>query len=107
PGFKASTVMSVNGHIGETFYLPLFKAKNGDPDNYQAGVGQGSHYNYDIVRFVPITIMQPDKTNREIVVRPSAYIDPAAVYDLTTLTPAGGSATPTTITSFTTPKLSQ
>lgn len=93
PGFKASTVMAVNnyastlqaisynsGHLeqryfGKVFLLPLFKAKDGSSDNYQAGVGQGSSYYYNITRFVGVRIMPTAQSNREILVQPAPYVD--------------------------------
>ena len=65
PGFKAPTVMEVNDHAGQIFILPLFKAySKGDGNGkegkgYEAGVGNGSDYNYNIVQFVAIRLMEP------------------------------------------------
>jgi hypothetical protein len=108
PGFKASTVKEVNDNVGKTYLLPLFKAKNSSATNYEAGVGQGSKYSYNIVRFVPITIMPPNQSNKEIVVQPSGEVDPLAEFDLPTVVPAGsGAETIESRTTFTTPKLTQ
>jgi Flp pilus assembly protein TadG len=93
PGFKASTVMEVNNYTGQSFLLPLFKAYNGDPSNYQAGTGQGANYYYNIVGFVPITIMPVESTNTQIVVQPTNFFDPTILVDPTTITPGGTSST--------------
>jgi hypothetical protein len=104
PGFKSSTVKEVNDYvstvvevndyastletstdssgqqkqryIGKVFLLPLFKAKDGSPANYQAGEGQGSNYYYNIVRFVGVRIMPTQDPNHDIVVQPAPFIDP-------------------------------
>jgi Flp pilus assembly protein TadG len=92
PGFKASTVSEVNNYSGSSFLLPLFKAYNSDPSNYQAGTGQGANYYYNIVGFVAVTIMPVDSSNRQIVVQPTNYFDPTIVVDPTTITPGGTSS---------------
>lgn len=105
PGFRASTVMAVNDHMGEVYILPLFKAKNSDRADYEAGVGQGSKYDYNIVQFVAVRIMPTNQTNREIVVQPVAYADPNAVFDATSVLPAGSASQLTT--TFAVPKLTR
>ncbi len=92
PGFKASTVSEVNNYTGTSFLLPLFKAYNSDPSNYQAGTGQGANYYYNIVGFVAVTIMPVNDSNRQIVVQPTNYFDPTIVVDPTTITPGGTSS---------------
>ena len=107
PGLKTSDIHAVAPHVGDTYLLPLFKPYDaGVPDSttYQAGVGCGSHYDYNIVKFVGIRITYVD--NSSIHVQPASELDTNAV--LTGVTPA---APPTVgsplVTTFTTPKLSQ
>jgi hypothetical protein len=105
-GFKASNVMEMNADVGNTYLIPLFQPVNNgvpNPNTYQAGVGNGSNFNYDIVQFVAVTIMPVSDTNRQIVVQPAAYIDPSAVFAPSSVVPMGTSSFSTT---FTAPKLS-
>jgi Flp pilus assembly protein TadG len=105
PGMKSSTIMAVNDYVGGTYLLPLYRAKNSSESDYQAGVGEGSHYYYNIEAFVAVTIMQPDKSNGEIVVQPGTYVDVEDVFDPSSIAPAGTSST--VITTFVAPKLSE
>lgn len=108
-GFRASMVMDINNHVGETFVLPLFKPfqqsttttvtttnKNGKTTtttvttDYEAGVGTGSHYSYNIVAFVAVKIVEPAARNRDIRVQPAAVIEPNAVFQ--NLQPASGTS---------------
>jgi hypothetical protein len=104
-GFKASNVMDMNALVGQTFLIPLFQPVNaGTPNasNYQAGSGNGSHYFFDVVQFVAVTIMPVSSTNSQIVVQPAAYIDPSAVFAPGSVVPMGTSSFSTT---FAAPKL--
>jgi hypothetical protein len=65
-------------------------------------VGQNAYYN--IMGFVGVQITQIDKS-KAAYIQPSAAIDPTAVFDLTTVAPAG--TTSQFMTTFTTPKLTQ
>lgn len=102
-GFKASNVMDVNNHIGQTYIIPLFTPKDSG-SNYQAGVGNGSNYNYNVVQFVGIKIVQPDSTNRQIVVQPVAITDPTILLNSGSVAPLGTSST--FVTALAPPKLS-
>jgi hypothetical protein len=102
-GLKTSDIHSLEIHVGATYLLPLFKPSNPGPNNYAAGVGQGSNYYYNIVEFVGVTITYVD--NKSVYVQPTDVIDPNAVFDPTTVTPAG--TTSSLVTTFTAPKLSQ
>lgn len=109
-GFKSSLVQDVNDRVGQTFIIPLFKPYNNgnnytDDNSYQAGNGQGSNYDYNIVEFVGLKIMTPNDYNREILIQPAAVIDPNAVFTSGTLNPAGTSTN--LVTTFTTPKLTR
>ena len=107
-GFKAANVMDVNIYIGKSFIIPLYEPKNANANSYEAGVGQGSNYDFDIVAFVGITIMQPKNTNREVVVQPAAIVEPDAVFLTGTVMPAQPpDKTSKLVTTFTTPKLSR
>jgi hypothetical protein len=106
-GFKAKNVMDMNARVGTTFLLPLFQPVNSgtpNPSTYQAGTGNGSHYFYDVVQFVGVTIMPVSDRNRLIVVQPAAYIDPSAVFNAPTVVPMGTSSSFST--TFTAAKLS-
>ena len=109
-GFKASLVMTINNYVGQTFMLPLFTPVNAGTaannySDYQAGTGNGSHYYYDIVQFVAVTIQQPSSSNRQVVVQPAAMIEPNAILNPATIAPVGTSSQ--LVTTFTTPKLTQ
>ena len=98
-GFKASNCMDINQHVGKTYILPLFKPFDNSTNSYDAGTGNGSHYDYNIVRFVAIKILTSPKTNKEVWIQPVLSTDPNVV--LTNTTPATG----TTFTSAITLKL--
>lgn len=114
PGDKASAAMAVNDYVGKSFVLPLFWAAQYDTSasvstnsNYKAGVGQGSNYDYNIVQFVGVKVMYTSDANKEIIVQPSAVIDPNAVFSSGTLVPAGSGSSTTLVTTFSTPKLTR
>lgn len=121
-GFKASDLNSLP--VGQTYLMPLFMPVVGAPGatyeaasgtTYQStdkapgtatvgdgGVGQNAYYN--VVGFVGVQVTQIDKS-KAAYIQPSAAIDPTAVFDLTTVTPAG--TTSQFMTTFTSPKLTQ
>lgn len=104
PGLKMSTVHTAANHVSETYLLPLFQAYDGSSSNYAAGIGNGSHYHYDIVQFVGITITQVDSG---IHVQPAAWLDPNEILNsigMATRPPSGSSSL---ITTFAPPKLSK
>jgi Flp pilus assembly protein TadG len=105
PGLKAATIKAVNSYQGQTFIMPLFKPYNASDQSYQAGVGQGSGYYYNIVQFQAVRIILPSQTNKQVVIQPAAYIDPDLVFSPSTVVPAGSSGQFTT--TFTTPRLSR
>lgn len=90
-GFKATNAMDLNSHVGETFMFPLFKPSVNTSSNYQAGVGQGANYFYNIVAFVGVKIMPTSQTNRQVWVQPVPISDPNLL--LTNIVPAGTSST--------------
>ena len=98
-GFKSSDAMDLNDKVGSTFMLPLFQPKVNTNGNYEAGVGNGTDYQYNIVAFVGIKIMRHPtnpQENREVWVQPTIVSDPNAI--LSNPTVADGS---TFATSFT------
>jgi hypothetical protein len=119
-GLKTSVVHTLSNHLGQTYLMPLFKpyddgsgvasSTNGNADGgvngYEAGTGNGSHYNYNIVQFVAVKIISTDGSN--VVVQPSAMVvDFSQVTFNTTPVPAGTSGTTSSSFTFTPPKLSQ
>jgi Flp pilus assembly protein TadG len=102
-GLKGSLIMDINNHVGQTYMLPLFQPVSTGP--YQPGVNVGSHYAFDIVQFVGVTIVQPSDTNKQVVIQPAAAVNGNAVFVPGTYGPAGTSAQ--LITTFTTPKLTR
>jgi Flp pilus assembly protein TadG len=114
PGFKASDLNDLT--VGTSFLLPLFKPVVATPgSSYQAtdnsvgpatpgSSGNGSNAYYNIVEFVGVTITRVDKSSAAYV-QPNSMMTPSAVFDSTTVVPAG--TTTSLTTTFTTPKLSQ
>lgn len=131
-GFKAANVMDINEYVGQEFILPLFKAfsypddsgssnssggngkGNGNNNNssssvYQAGVGQGSKYDYNIVRFVGIRVAEPDRRNRDVILQPAPFVDTSVIF----AGKVGPMGTPTAddpsgfTTTYTTPQLTR
>jgi hypothetical protein len=92
PGLKDSVIQDINDHAGQSYILPLYTP-------------EGSHFNYTISRFVTVKIVAND--NGGVVVQPTGYVDPAAVFDTSTVTPAGTDTGPTVVTTLTAPRLSQ
>src|SRR5205823_8708582 len=86
-GFIASNASEINRYPG-VYLLPLFRAiddgqglgtsQTASPfstNNYQAGIGQGSNYYYNIVDFVAIQLMSTNgQTNRNVYVEPAAMV---------------------------------
>ena len=122
PGFKSSDLNTLP--LNKTFLLPVFEPVVGTPGSayeaapgttYQAtdkdsgapdvgdgGVGQNAYYN--LVKFVGVQITTLD-TSTDAYVQPAAVLVPGALYDVSTVVPAGTSST--LITTFTIPKLTQ
>ena len=99
-GLKASLIATINSHAGQTFLLPLFNPFSSAP-SYSAGTGVGSHYYYQIVQFVPVTIVT--NSSGGVTVQPVALLEPNAI--LLNITPAGTGTLGNQVTSFTNPKL--
>jgi Flp pilus assembly protein TadG len=107
PGLKTSDIHALESQVGYTYLLPLFKPYNdgsSDPSQYAAGTGNGSHYYYDIVQFVAVTITYVD--NSGVHVQPSAMIEPNAIFSSVSPASPPTSSSPL-VTTFAAPKLSQ
>jgi Flp pilus assembly protein TadG len=107
-GLKTSDIHTVlQGHVGDTFLLPLFKPVNDgslDPTDYEPGIGNGGNYYFNIVQFVGIKITKVD--NNSIWVVPYAMTDPNAVFP--SVAPAGPPTTSSSlVTTFAAPKLTR
>jgi hypothetical protein len=68
--------------------------------------GNGSIAYYQIVQFVGVTVTELDKSSAAYI-RPAYVLDPAAVLNASTITPAVPTSSSQLVTTFTTPKLSQ
>lgn len=121
-GFKASDLNDLP--VGQTFMLAVFEPVVGEPgSDYEAATGTtyqstdksagtatvgtsgvGSNAYYNIVTFVGVQITQVDKS-QDAMIQPAAVMDPAAMFDVASVAPAG--TTSQLITTFTTPKLTQ
>jgi len=108
-GFKASVVMAVNKSYadGKTYLMPLFQPKNPDPKDYQAGVGKGANYSYNIVAFVGVKLVETRDINLELIVQPAAVTVPSATFVPGTLKPAQPPTSSPLATTFASPKLTQ
>jgi Flp pilus assembly protein TadG len=106
PGFKATNVMNINNYVGQIYWLPLFKPYDSSALNYQAGTGNGSNYNYNIVAFVPVKILPPTSLNQTVIVQPAYLIDPNAVFNASTVVPAGTSSS-SKVTTLMPPRLTR
>lgn len=104
-GMKDSLVMDINAKVGQTFILPLFTPVNSSQANYAAAQGQGSNAFYNIVQFVGIQIVPSPSNNQQVIVQPAAIIDPNAVFNQSTVVPAGNASQ--LVTTFTAPKLTR
>ncbi len=93
-GFASSLVQATNDDsiIGQTYWLPLFEPVTQGVGNYQAGTGSGNYYNYNIVAFVPVTVMQPTNKNKQVVLQPAVLSDGFAVFDPSNMQLAGTSS---------------
>jgi Flp pilus assembly protein TadG len=109
-GMKTSDVHTLNNYLGSVYLLPLYKPLDPSSSTYTAGDGNGSHYYYNIVQFVSVKIIST--SGKDVYVEPSAKVldfsfetfsgkpSPAGTY-----VPPTGS--PSLLTTFTPPKLTQ
>jgi Flp pilus assembly protein TadG len=107
-GMKQSLVSTINSYAGQQFILPLFNPyNNGVPNsnNYSAGTGNGSHYYYQIVQFVGITIVTG--ANGGVTVQPAAMINPNLTFSGSGAVPVGTGSASGLVTIFAAPKLTQ
>ncbi len=105
PGVKSTLVSNFVGIIGRPRLIPLFVPISQSP--YQAATGEGSHAYYQIVGFGGVTVTEAsgNGSNLDIAVQPCAALDPTAVYQRSTVAPAGSGAA--LITTAVAPKLTQ
>jgi len=105
PGMKSTLRENFVGIIGRPRLLPLFEPISRSP--YQAAIGEGSHTYYQIVGFGGVTVTEASGSgsNMDIAVQPCAVLDPSAVYQRSTVAPAGSGAT--LVTTVVAPKLTQ
>ncbi len=89
PGLKSNLVNSFAAIVDQPRLLPLFKAASTSP--YQAASGNGSNATYNIVGFVGVTVTSAtgNGSNMSICVKPCGVVDPTAVFDPSTVYPAG------------------
>ena len=89
PGLRSVLADYFSLIIGQPRLLPLFAPASVTP--YQAASGSGSNTTYNIVGFVGVTVCQVtgSGSNLNISVKPCSVIDPTAVFDSSTLYPAG------------------
>jgi hypothetical protein len=107
-GFKSTNVQAMNNCIGQTFVLPLFTpyATDSSPGGYQAGVGTGSGYAYNIVQFVGVKVVTPPQANQEVYLQPAAVVNAAAAFSsVAPVDTTQGSSS--LVTTFTYPRLAQ
>jgi hypothetical protein len=106
PGLKTSTIYELEPFEGEDFILPLFKAykPHDDPRSYEAGRGEGSHYYYQIVRFVGVKMVQAH--DQKVIIRPTGVVvDPGLTLFLSPHPAPAGEAGTSTATFFVPPKM--
>jgi hypothetical protein len=91
--------------LGSRPLLPLFKPLDATDANYTAGIGNGSHYHYNIVQFVSVQIIS---TNGGVIVQPSAVVLNPSWVIMSSVVPAGtgtGASSTKNATTFAPPKL--
>ena len=107
PGLRSTLRSDFAAIIGQPRLLPLFKPASDNP--YQAASGAGSNASYNIVGFagVMVTKVTGSGNNLDICVQPCSVLDTSAVFDPSTIYPAGAEP-PTQLKTFTfvSPKLS-
>ena len=103
PGMKSSLKDDFQTAMGETRLMPVFEPVSTSP--YQAASGNGSNATYAVVGFVGVTITQAIGASMNISVQPVSVIDPTAIFDSSSVTPAGTSTQ--LITTMVPPKLTE
>lgn len=93
PGLKFNLVSDFSSIVGQPRLLPLFSPISQTP--YQAAAGCGSNTYYNIVGFAGVCISQAggNGSNLQVYAQPCGVVDPTAVFDATTLYPAGAAPT--------------
>ena len=101
-GMKQSLVSYINGYAGQTFLMPLFKPYSPAP-SYSAGTGNGSHYYYQIVQFVPVIVVS--NIHGGVTVQPAAVVE--GNVNFTNFGPAGTGTATSSVLTFSYPKLTR
>jgi Flp pilus assembly protein TadG len=101
-GMKTALISAINSYAGQTFLMPLFNPYSSAP-SYSAGTGNGSNYYYQIVQFVPVTVVS--NTGHGVTVQPAGVVEGNAIF--TGLTPAGTGTLGKSVTTFSYPKLTK
>jgi len=91
-GFKSTNVQDMNNQVGKTFLLPLFTPLV-PPPLYTPGVGSGSNYEFNIVRFVGVKIVAPADTNRDVRIQPATVQDTNMILDPSSIAAIGTNST--------------
>ena len=93
PGLRSSLGSSFSAIIGQPRLLPLFQPASTSP--YQAASGNGSNTTYSIVGFVGVTVtsVSGNGSNMNVSVQPCSVLDSTAVFDPSTIYPAGAQPT--------------
>lgn len=91
-GLRTDDIEAMNGHHGDTYLLPLFKPVNPGTAllnyaDYIPGVGNGTHYYFDIVQFVSVTITS-NPGDHFLTVDVGPYMDPNIVFQSGSVKPA-------------------
>ena len=105
PGMKSSLKSDFQAAMGQTRLMPVFQPVSTSP--YVAASGNGSNATYAIVGFVGVTITQADGSgsNMDISRAVNFVIDPTAIFDPSSMKPAGTSTQ--LITTMVPPKLTE
>lgn len=105
PGLKSNLVSDFASIMGQPRLIPLFQPVSTSP--YQAASGNGSNTTYNIVGFVgvTITVASGSGSNMVVSVQSASVYDPTAIFDTSSIAPAGSIST--TDTTFVGVKLTQ
>jgi Flp pilus assembly protein TadG len=110
-GLKTDDIHALSSHVGDVYLIPLFKPYNPGvplPTTYAAGTGNGTNYDYNIVKFAAVRISYVDDGGTKSVhVQPAAYIDPNAIFSNVTPAAAPPLLSSSLVTTFTSPKLTR
>jgi hypothetical protein len=105
PGLENTLGLNFAGIIGRQRLVPLFTPVSASP--YQAAGDQGSGAYYRLVGFGGATVSDTDGNgiNMRISIQPCAVLDPTAIYQTSSVAPAGSGSS--LVTTAAAPKLTQ